>query len=128
MAETLSYVHRFEKGTEADARSLLLLHGTGGDENDLVPLGRMVAPGASLLSVRGKILENGMPRFFRRFGEGIFDEDDLRRRANSSQILSRKRAHTTASHLRSRSAIRTAPISLPPCCCFSRQRSRVRSC
>jgi phospholipase/carboxylesterase len=49
MAETLSYVHRFEKGTEADARSLLLLHGTGGDENDLVPLGHMVAPGASLL-------------------------------------------------------------------------------
>jgi len=58
----ISYVHRFEKGTEADARSLLLLHGTGGDENDLVPLGRMVAPGAPLLSVRGKVLENGMPR------------------------------------------------------------------
>jgi hypothetical protein len=78
MAETLSYVYRFEKGTEADARSLLLLHGTGADENDPVPLGRMVAPGAPLLSVRGKVLENGMPRFFRRFGEGIFDEDDLR--------------------------------------------------
>ena len=94
MAETLSYVHRFEKGTEADARSLLLLHGTGGDENDLVPLGRMVAPGAPLLSVRGKVLENGMPRFFRRFGEGIFDEDDLRRRANElADFVEEARAH-----------------------------------
>ena len=94
MAETLSYVHRFEKGTEADARSLLLLHGTGGDENDLVPLGHMVAPGASILSVRGKILENGMPRFFRRFGEGIFDEDDLQRRANElADFVEEARAH-----------------------------------
>ena len=94
MAETLSYVDRFEKGTEADARSLLLLHGTGGDENDLVPLGRMVAPGAPLLSVRGKVLENGMPRFFRRFGEGIFDEDDLRRRANElADFVEEARAH-----------------------------------
>ena len=57
MAETLSYVHRYEKGTEADARSLRLLHGTGGDENDLMPLGRMVAPGAPLLSVRGAACE-----------------------------------------------------------------------
>ena len=82
------------KGTEADARSLLLLHGTGGDENDLVPLGRMVAPGAPLLSVRGKVLENGMPRFFRRFGEGIFDEDDLRRRANElADFVEEARAH-----------------------------------
>jgi phospholipase/carboxylesterase len=90
----ISYVHRFEKGTEADARSLLLLHGTGGDENDLVPLGRMVAPGAPLLSVRGKVLENGMPRFFRRFGEGIFDEDDLRRRANElADFVEEARAH-----------------------------------
>ena len=94
MAETLSYVHRFEKGTEADARSLLLLHGTGGDENDLLPLGRMVAPGAPLLSVRGKAMENGMPRFFRRFGEGIFDEDDLRRRANElADFVAEARAH-----------------------------------
>ena len=81
------------KGTEADARSLLLLHGTGGDENDLVPLGRVVAPGAPL-SVRGKVLENGMPRFFRRFGEGIFDEDDLRRRANElADFVEEARAH-----------------------------------
>src|SRR5262249_57120652 len=60
---------------------VLLLHGTGGDENDLVPLGRTVAPGAALLSPRGKVLEQGMPRFFRRFAEGAFDEEDVRRRA-----------------------------------------------
>jgi len=81
MVEALSYVHRFEKGANPDARPLLLLHGTGGDENDLVPLGRMIAPTSPLLSPRGKVLENGMPRFFRRFAEGVFDEDDVRRHA-----------------------------------------------
>jgi phospholipase/carboxylesterase len=74
------FIHRFEPGTAA-ARPLLLLHGTGGDENDLVPLGRAVAPGAALLSPRGRVLEHGMPRFFRRLAEGVFDEDDVRRRA-----------------------------------------------
>lgn len=77
MDKPLSYIHRFEKGSESDARPLLLLHGTGGDENDLVPLGRMIAPSAPLLSPRGKVLENGMPRFFRRLAEGVFDEDDI---------------------------------------------------
>jgi len=81
MDETLSYIHRFETGAEADARPLLLLHGTGGDENDLVPLARMIAPTAPLLSPRGKVLENGMPRFFRRLAEGVFDENDVRRGA-----------------------------------------------
>jgi phospholipase/carboxylesterase len=74
------FIHRFEPGT-AQARALLLLHGTGGDENDLVPLGRAVAPGAALLSPRGQVLEHGMPRFFRRLAEGVFDEDDVHRRA-----------------------------------------------
>jgi phospholipase/carboxylesterase len=60
----------------------LLLHGTGGDENDLLPLGQAIAPGSALLSVRGKVLEHGMPRFFRRLAEGVFDENDVRRRAN----------------------------------------------
>jgi phospholipase/carboxylesterase len=82
MSEPLSYIHRFEKGDDAAARPLLLLHGTGGDENDLVPLGHTVAPGAPLLSPRGKVLENGMPRFFRRFAEGGFDEEDVVRRAH----------------------------------------------
>ena len=81
MDETLSYIHRFEKGAKPDACPLLLLHGTGGDENDLLPLGRMIAPTAPLLSPRGNVLENGMPRFFRRLAEGVFDEDDVRRRA-----------------------------------------------
>ena len=61
---------------------LLLLHGTGGDEHDLLPLGRMLSPGSALLSPRGKVLEDGMPRFFRRLAEGIFDEDDVRHRAH----------------------------------------------
>ena len=77
--ETTGFIHRFEKG-RPDERPLLLLHGTGGDENDLIPLARMIAPTASLLSPRGKVLENGMPRFFRRLAEGVFDEDDVRRR------------------------------------------------
>ena len=79
---SLSFIHRFEAGADLRARPLLLLHGTGGDENDLLPLGREVAPGAPLLSPRGKVLENGMPRFFRRLAEGVFDEDDVRRRAH----------------------------------------------
>ena len=74
------FIHRFEPGA-SDARPLLLLHGTGGDENDLIPLGRAVAPGAALLAPRGQVLEHGMPRFFRRLAEGVFDEDDVRRRA-----------------------------------------------
>jgi phospholipase/carboxylesterase len=64
----------FHPGTSP---ALLLLHGTGGDENDLIPLGRLLRPGAALLSPRGQILENGQPRFFRRLAPGIFDEADL---------------------------------------------------
>ena len=60
------------------APTLLLLHGTGGNENDLLPLGQALLPDANLLSPRGKVLESGMPRFFRRLAEGVFDQDDLR--------------------------------------------------
>ena len=80
MTPALSFVHRFEPGRGQEP-PLLLLHGTGGDESDLLPLGRLVAPGAALLAPRGKVLENGMPRFFRRLAEGVFDEADVRRRA-----------------------------------------------
>lgn len=78
----LSFIHRFEPAARLEAPPLLLLHGTGGDENDLLQLGRLIAPGSALLSPRGKVLEHGMPRFFRRHAEGVFDEDDLRSRAN----------------------------------------------
>lgn len=77
--DTAGFIHRFEPGPDT-ARPLLLLHGTGGDEHDLLPLGRMVAPAAALLAPRGAVTENGMPRFFRRLAEGVFDEADLRRR------------------------------------------------
>lgn len=63
-------------------RTLLLLHGTGGDENDLVPLARMLDPDAAVLSPRGKVLEHGAPRFFRRLAMGVFDVEDLRRRTH----------------------------------------------
>jgi phospholipase/carboxylesterase len=78
----LSFIHRYEPAKEPGRPPLLLLHGTGGDENDLLSLGRMISPGSALLSPRGKILENGMPRFFRRLAEGVFDEADVKLRAN----------------------------------------------
>jgi phospholipase/carboxylesterase len=69
------FVHRFFPGESG--MTLLLLHGTGGDENDLVPLGRELAPGAAILSPRGKVSEYGAARFFRRLAEGVFDHEDL---------------------------------------------------
>jgi len=72
------FLHEFVPGNSN--RTLLLLHGTGGNEHDLIPLGRELDPDAFLLSPRGKILENGMPRFFRRLAEGVFDLDDLKTR------------------------------------------------
>jgi predicted esterase len=77
------FVHRFEPGVSSSpGPALLLLHGTGGNEDDLLPLGRILSPGAALLSPRGKALEHGMPRFFRRLAEGVFDLADLRRRTH----------------------------------------------
>lgn len=75
------FIHRFQPAHDSGSPPLLLLHGTGGDENDLLGLGRMISPGSALLSPRGRVLEHGMPRFFRRLAEGVFDEDDVRRRA-----------------------------------------------
>lgn len=81
-AADLSLAHRFEPGDESGRPPLLLLHGTGGNENDLMSLGQAVAPGAALLSPRGRVLEGDMPRFFRRLAEGRFDHEDVRRRAH----------------------------------------------
>lgn len=78
----LAFTHRFEPATRLEAAPLLLLHGTGGNEDDLLPLGRMISPGSALLSVRGQVLEHGMPRFFRRLAEGVFDQEDVVRRAH----------------------------------------------
>jgi len=75
-----TYVHRYLPPEGNDRRTLVLLHGTGGDENDLIQLGQMLAPDAGLLSPRGTVLENGAPRFFRRLAEGVFDIDDLHAR------------------------------------------------
>ena len=75
-----SHVHVWEPPTADIGATLLLLHGTGGDERDLIPLGRMLLPGAGLLGVRGNVSEQGAPRFFRRLAEGVFDMDDLHRR------------------------------------------------
>jgi phospholipase/carboxylesterase len=79
MKQDLGFIHRFEPGQTG--RTLLLLHGTGGDETDLIGFGKAVAPGWTLLSPRGQVLEGGMPRFFRRLAEGVFDEADLGNRA-----------------------------------------------
>ncbi|MFD2332973.1 alpha/beta hydrolase [Cohnella sp. GCM10020058] len=70
-------IHIFEPGTSPNAPTLLLLHGTGGSERDLVGVGRMLNPEAGLLGVRGNVSERGMARFFRRIAEGVFDEADL---------------------------------------------------
>ena len=75
------FEHRFVPATApAPPLALLLLHGTGGDESDLLPLGPLLARGAALLSPRGRVLESGMPRWFRRIAEGVFDVEDLKRR------------------------------------------------
>jgi phospholipase/carboxylesterase len=69
--------HIFEKGIRQEAPTLVLFHGTGGTERDLLPMAKLISPESSVLSVRGNVLENGMPRFFRRLAEGVFDEEDL---------------------------------------------------
>jgi phospholipase/carboxylesterase len=69
--------HVFQQGADPAAPTFVLLHGTGGTERDLLPLAEMINPAASVLGVRGSVLENGMPRFFRRLAEGVFDEEDL---------------------------------------------------
>lgn len=79
--DDLGFVHVFTPAPQPGAPTLLLLHGTGGDEHDMLPLGGLL-PGANLLSPRGRVLERGMPRFFRRLAEGVFDVEDVQRRAH----------------------------------------------
>lgn len=78
----LSFIHRYIPAAAPGSPPLLLLHGTGGNEDDLLPLGRTISPDSALLSPRGKVVENGMPRFFRRLAEGVFDEVDVKKRAH----------------------------------------------
>jgi predicted esterase len=80
MRPPLDFIHEFLPGKSE--QTLLLLHGTGGNERDLLSLGKELDPSASLLSPRGQVLENGMPRFFRRLAEGVFDLEDLKRRTD----------------------------------------------
>lgn len=75
------FVHVYRPAADGCTRTLLLLHGTGGNEQDLLPLAAMLDPSAGVLSPRGKVLEQGMPRFFRRLAEGVFDLEDLQHRA-----------------------------------------------
>ena len=77
------YVHLFEPGTDDDAPPLLLLHGTGGNERDLLRLGRAISPGSALLSPRGDVNEGGALRFFARLAEGVFDATEVTRRTHA---------------------------------------------
>jgi phospholipase/carboxylesterase len=81
MTDDTGFIHRFLPGEDnTSAETLVVLHGTGGDENDLVGIGRTIAPGAAILSPRGNVLENGAPRFFKRIAEGVFDPKEVKSR------------------------------------------------
>jgi phospholipase/carboxylesterase len=81
MTDDIGFIHRFLPAEDkASAETLVVLHGTGGDENDLIGIGQAVAPGAAILSPRGNVLENGAPRFFKRLAEGVFDREEVRSR------------------------------------------------
>src|SRR5690242_21228250 len=79
----LTYHHVFEPGTDPNAPPLLLLHGTGGNETDLLRLGRAISPGSALLSPRGDVSEGGARRFFARLAEGVFDPVEVTRRTHA---------------------------------------------
>src|SRR5215472_14373580 len=102
---SLSFIHRFERGARQGARPLLILHGTGGDEDDLIPLGEMVAPGAPLLSPRGKVLEHGCRDSFADSLKASSMRRTFAHARTSSRTSSRQRATNTASERLWRSAI-----------------------
>lgn len=92
--EDLGFTHRFIPGEEGNPVTLLVLHGTGANEDDLIPLGQQLAPGAAILSPRGKVLEGGAPRFFRRLREGVFDMEDLHARTRElAEFIERAAGH-----------------------------------
>jgi phospholipase/carboxylesterase len=78
-----SFGHFYRPATGVAPYSLLLLHGTGGDEHDMLPLAEAILPGAGIISPRGQVTENGAPRFFRRFAEGVLDVEDWRERSQA---------------------------------------------
>ena len=88
--DDLGFVHVFRPGARPDPPVLLMLHGTGGNEHDLLPLGSSLMSDAALLSPRGQVLERGNPRFFRRLAEGVFDLDDLRARTQDLAVFLRR--------------------------------------
>jgi predicted esterase len=93
-AAILDFVHVYRPPATPSQETLLLLHGTGGNEHDLLSLAPAISPEAGVLSPRGKVLERGMPRFFRRLAEGVFDLDDLRRRTDElAEFISRAAVH-----------------------------------
>jgi phospholipase/carboxylesterase len=95
MTQDLGFIHRFVPAKDpASEETLLVLHGTGGDENDLIGIGQAVAPGAAILSPRGNVLENGSPRFFKRIAEGVFDPKEVRSRAEELARFIRAAAAT----------------------------------
>jgi phospholipase/carboxylesterase len=82
MTHDLGFIHRFVPAEDSSSgETLLVLHGTGGDENDLIGIGQAIAPGAAIVSPRGNVLENGASRFFKRLAEGVFDPKEVRSRA-----------------------------------------------
>jgi len=82
MSEDFGFIHRFVPAEDnATGDTLVVMHGTGGDENDLIGIGQAIAPGAAIVSPRGNVLENGAPRFFKRLAEGVFDPKEVRSRA-----------------------------------------------
>jgi phospholipase/carboxylesterase len=80
MNDDLGFTHRFIPGQDSTVETLIVLHGTGGDENSLIGIAQAIAPGASIISPRGNVLENGAPRFFKRLAEGVFDPIEVRSR------------------------------------------------